>query len=217
MKINEYFTSIQGEGLFIGEPHFFLRLSMCNLDCSYCDTDFNSFKEISPEEMVKITLDEYSKQQFSKISITGGEPLLQAQSLKKYLEFMNKKVPVLLETNSTLPDELNEIIDFIDVVSLDFKIDYHLINTEIFKEFFNIIEKNNKEKYIKIVMDDDYDKMIESISVLESIVTKHTVVILQPKTPINSKQIDNAMKIISVNKKMNLRLIPQIHPFLNIK
>ena len=78
MKVNETFLSLQGEGYFTGTPAFFLRLSGCNLQCPFCDTQHQTFKEMSEEEIVQ----EASLHKPRHIVITGGEPALQlTQSL----------------------------------------------------------------------------------------------------------------------------------------
>ena len=53
MKINETFISLQGEGHFTGTPAFFLRLSGCNLQCPFCDTNHQAFREMSEDEIVR--------------------------------------------------------------------------------------------------------------------------------------------------------------------
>lgn len=73
MIINEIFYSLQGEGVHMGKPSIFIRLSKCNLRCSFCDTEFDSGHEMSLEE-----LHEAIKQwPCRRIIWTGGEPTLQ--------------------------------------------------------------------------------------------------------------------------------------------
>ena len=47
LKVNEIFNSFQGEGVYAGTPATFLRLSGCNLNCSFCDTDFKNYDELT--------------------------------------------------------------------------------------------------------------------------------------------------------------------------
>ncbi len=106
MRVNETFLSLQGEGYFTGTPAFFLRLSGCNLQCPFCDTDHQSFSEMSEEEIVA----EASRHKPRHIVITGGEPALQlTQSLVGKLHEAGFFVQV--ETNGTLP--LPEGIDWV--------------------------------------------------------------------------------------------------------
>lgn len=73
MLVNEIFYSLQGEGLNVGRAAVFVRLSGCNLACSYCDTEFQTGKEMSLEEIA-----ESIKSYPAKFLIwTGGEPTLQ--------------------------------------------------------------------------------------------------------------------------------------------
>ena len=106
MRVNETFLSLQGEGYFTGTPAFFLRLSGCNLHCSFCDTHHQSFTEMSEEEIVK----EASRHKPRHIVITGGEPALQlTKSLVDKLHEAGFFIQV--ETNGTLP--LPEGIDWV--------------------------------------------------------------------------------------------------------
>ena len=50
VNIKEIFSSIQGEGPYVGEKHVFVRFCKCNLACKYCDTDFISGNEFSVDE-----------------------------------------------------------------------------------------------------------------------------------------------------------------------
>lgn len=106
MRINETFVSLQGEGYFTGTPAFFLRFSGCNLQCPFCDTQHQSFTEMSEEEIVE----EASRHEPRHIVITGGEPALQlTQSLVDKLHETGFFIQV--ETNGTLP--LPEGIDWV--------------------------------------------------------------------------------------------------------
>lgn len=108
MRINETFLSLQGEGYFTGTPAFFLRFSGCNLDCPFCDTQHQSFSDMSEEEIVR----EASSHEVRHIVITGGEPALQlTQSLVDKLHEAGFFIQV--ETNGTLP--LPEGIDWVTV------------------------------------------------------------------------------------------------------
>jgi organic radical activating enzyme len=106
MRVNETFLSLQGEGYFTGTPAFFLRLSGCNLQCPFCDTQHQTFKEMSEEDIVK----EACCHKPRHIVITGGEPALQlTQTLVDKLHEAGFFIQV--ETNGTLP--LPEGIDWV--------------------------------------------------------------------------------------------------------
>ena len=108
MRVNETFLSLQGEGHFTGTPAFFLRLAGCNLACPFCDTNHQSYKEMSEEEIAL----EACRHKPRHIVITGGEPALQlTQSLVDKLHEAGFFIQV--ETNGTLP--LPEGIDWVTV------------------------------------------------------------------------------------------------------
>jgi len=73
MNINEIFYSLQGEGARAGEASVFVRLSGCDLACGFCDTEFESGKEMSDDEILKEVLATGAKW----VTWTGGEPMLQ--------------------------------------------------------------------------------------------------------------------------------------------
>ncbi len=106
MRVNETFLSLQGEGYFTGTPAFFLRFSGCNLQCPFCDTNHQSYREMSEDEIVA----EASRHEPRHIVVTGGEPALQlTQTLVDKLHAAGFFIQV--ETNGTMP--LPEGIDWV--------------------------------------------------------------------------------------------------------
>ncbi len=72
-KVNDIFSSLQGEGHHTGRAATFVRFAGCNLRCPFCDTDFTHYREMSAEEIV-----ESVKQYTTRfVVLTGGEPSLQ--------------------------------------------------------------------------------------------------------------------------------------------
>ena len=99
LKVNEIFYSIQGESSYAGHPCVFVRLTGCNLRCSYCDAQY-AYEEGIEMEIEGIT-DHLSAYGCSLAEITGGEPLLQKETpaLAKYL--LERGYHVLIETNGS--------------------------------------------------------------------------------------------------------------------
>lgn len=112
--INEIYLSIQGESTFAGFPCIFVRLTACNLRCSYCDTAY-AFTEGSKKSLAEIRekITELAKP-FSNsklktqnlklplVELTGGEPLLQKNSLPLMKSLCDDGFTVLLETSGAL-------------------------------------------------------------------------------------------------------------------
>ncbi len=100
VKVSEIFESIQGESTYAGLPCVFIRLSGCNLRCSYCDTRyvFEEGKEMSIDEILSRLKGKGQK----LVEITGGEPLLQEGVYKLTRELLDKDFEVLIETNGSI-------------------------------------------------------------------------------------------------------------------
>lgn len=217
--IKEIFSSIQGEGLYIGEIQTFIRFCKCNLNCKYCDTDFKKDKnstEYTPDELAQYIL----HTEIPTISLTGGEPLLETEFLSEFLPLIKSHKKIYLETNGTLPHELSKIIKFIDVISADIKLKSVTNQKNQFSlndEFFDIAKE--KDCFIKVVFDENIEK--QEISEVIRIAKSHNLpIILQPKM-IKNKFATNSDKLLEIFKIFhtiypNSRLIPQMHKYLNI-
>jgi 7-carboxy-7-deazaguanine synthase len=99
MKVCEIFNSIQGESTYAGVPCTFVRMSGCNLRCTYCDTTYayGEGMDLSEGEIVE----EIRKAGFRTVAITGGEPLLQAGVLHLVEHLLDQGCRVLIETNGS--------------------------------------------------------------------------------------------------------------------
>jgi 7-carboxy-7-deazaguanine synthase len=101
MKVKETFISIQGESTFAGFPCFFIRLSGCNLRCSYCDT--MSAYIGGERRTIPSLVEEYVKSGLAIAEITGGEPLLQPRTPQLAQALLDAGArTVLVETNGTM-------------------------------------------------------------------------------------------------------------------
>lgn len=99
LDICEIFYSLQGESTYAGRPCIFIRLSGCNLNCSWCDTQYATQNPI-PMSFNQI-LDKIINFNCSLVEITGGEPLLQKKTPDLIDVLIEQNYTVLLETNGS--------------------------------------------------------------------------------------------------------------------
>ena len=115
LKINEIYASIQGESSHTGLPCVFIRLTGCNLRCSWCDTAYAFYdgKNLTVEE----TLQKVETFGLPLVEITGGEPLLQEDVYPLMETLLKKGYRVMLETSGALPiDKVPEkVIKILDI------------------------------------------------------------------------------------------------------
>ena len=170
----EIFYSLQGEGPFTGRPSVFIRLSICNLFCTWCDTaytwnwigsSFNhtqNIKYLPQKEQCVVSIDDILHQiklfQCRYIVLTGGEPLIQQKNLIPLLEQLNHQgYTIDIETNGTITP-LHSFHRFVShyVVSIKLsnsKIPSHLRIKEKNLNWFNRSEKT----FFKFVVSNQND------------------------------------------------------------
>jgi organic radical activating enzyme len=246
-QLNEIFSSIQGEGIYIGERQVFIRFAGCNLACQYCDTPqalvlsknykfeadpgSKKFEQLPNPASVESLID--SARALDKpagvhhsISLTGGEPLLQVDFLKKFLPELKKtvKLPIYLETNGVLPDHLSEIIEEVDIVAFDIKLPSATGLSTYWKEHRKALEiAGMKEAFVKIVFTRE-SKMKELDDAVKLIaeVDDGIPLVLQPVTPHGPvKHPPGAETILAFQTAARRRLkrvlvIPQVHKILGV-
>lgn len=101
MRVNESFYSIQGESGFMGFPCAFIRLTGCDLRCSYCDTEY-AFAEGQRKSIAEI-LEAIALFPTKLVLVTGGEPLLQKDTPELLRALLDGGYTVCLETGGHLP------------------------------------------------------------------------------------------------------------------
>lgn len=114
LPVIETFSSIQGESTHAGRRCFFIRLAQCNLRCSYCDTDYawdgGCLKSV--DELTALAVDSGT----GLVEVTGGEPLVHAETPHLLQALLDAGLEVLLETNGSLsiagvPAAVRKILD----------------------------------------------------------------------------------------------------------
>ncbi len=218
-KISEIFSSIQGEGIYRGCPQIFVRFWGCNLRCSFCDTKLNSYQSLSLNQVVK-RVKKYEPVKF--ISLTGGEPLLQEKFLKEFLPRLKKQgMKVYLETNGTLPENLKPVIEYIDIVSMDFKLPSSTKRESYWKEHRQFLDiALTKEVLVKAVISKD-TKIVDitkSVEILNS-KSKDINFILQPEYPYE-EELEQKLclyKKLCQEKGLKVQVMGQLHKVLQVR
>ena len=194
MKVKEIFYSLQGEGANSGMPIIFIRLSECNLNCSFCDTDFKGGKEMNVDDI----LEEIQKYPTKNILWTGGEPTLQLYDDIIYT-FKKHGYWQAIETNGT-----NEVPKGLDYVTVSPKIPLKKVKKKI-----------PSCDEIRIPM-----QIWDTIDVDNMPFAQHYFVspIFNPDNSIDKENLDYCIEMVNLlNKRFPFRLSVQIHKFLNIK
>lgn len=229
-EITEIFSSIQGEGIFLGAKQIFVRFKKCNLNCVFCDeARIAEPKEYTSLELAReVKTMDAAEGPHHSVSFTGGEPLLYWDFIEDFIKIMKKTrgFKSYLETNGTLPDELSNIIDLVDIVAMDFKLPSATGEREYWREHADFLKIASKKKvFVKAVVTsdtsiEDVEKAIQLIKKAH----KNIPFILQPASPvkpsdtsIGREKLFKFLEVGSKNDIVNMRVIPQIHKMLKVK
>ena len=109
IKVSEIFTSFQGEGPYVGTPATFLRLYGCNLNCEWCDTDISTYEMLSVDDVAEILITQMEFNNIETLIITGGEPTLQMEEVKRLIEELPDDIRIQMETNGSLFEYIPEV------------------------------------------------------------------------------------------------------------
>ena len=158
LKVNEIYFSVQGESSKAGLPCVFIRLTYCNLRCSYCDTGYAFYEghDMSVEEI----LTEVEKYGCKLVELTGGEPLVQAESPNLMKRLCDLGYQVMLETGGSLPIKQ---IDKRVMIILDLKCPSSKMMKKNLYENLDYIKKADEIKFV-IGTREDYEWTKEQIT-----------------------------------------------------
>ncbi|AFM14827.1 7-carboxy-7-deazaguanine synthase QueE [Turneriella parva] len=205
LTVNEIFYSIQGEGSYALHPCVFVRLTGCNLRCTWCDTTY-SFYEGEPQTITQIlqTVTGYAAK---NVEITGGEPLLQKNVYPLMHALHESGHKVLLETSGSV--KVNQVPQFVHTI-LDMKAPG------------SGEHKKNRYENLQLLKSSDDLKIVianhEDFQFAEDLIREHKVeallqnpVIIQPVFgELNLAEAGEWLK----NSPLNLRLGMQLHKYI---
>lgn len=244
VHISEIFSSIQGEGYLAGRRQIFIRLSECNLECSYCDTDHArqdtcrvetgpgstefasllqplSFQDVL--QIVRMWCEKLPGAHHS-ISLTGGEPLLYANRFAGWLPALRQVLPIHLETNGTMHLALEQVIGELDYVSMDMKLPSTSGCTEhlwdLHREFLRIAQGRHASVKVVICDETPCDEIEQVCSIIDEI-DHLTPLFLQPLSRGSNGVGISVRHMLRLQEAASARLpdvrvIPQMHRMLGV-
>jgi 7-carboxy-7-deazaguanine synthase len=241
-QLLEVFSSIQGEGMLVGCRQVFVRMALCNLNCAYCDTPFAPAEHCRVEDAPAsgnfvnmpnpVSLDLLASLLFQwrqelpgvhhSISLTGGEPLLQAEVLRQWLPTLRTVLPLHLETNGTLPAALAPLLPHLDYISMDVKLASVTGAPTPWQEHrdFLSLAKGVSCCVKAVVGEESTSAEVEEVAQLVASTAPEALLILQPQTHRGQVAMP-AHQLLALQGWAgrihgNTRVIPQVHHFLKL-
>ncbi len=151
LKINEIFHSIQGESTYAGRRCVFVRLTYCNLRCTYCDTEYAFYDGV--DKSIESIIEEVKGYNCNLVEITGGEPLMQEESLELMKYLCDLGFEVMLETGGSLP--INNVDKRVKII-MDLKTPSSGMMKKNHYENIDFIKKDDEIKFV-IGSREDYE------------------------------------------------------------
>ena len=233
--VQEIFSSIQGEGPWIGERHIFVRFMGCDIHCRYCDT--SGANQHDPHDAkpnccsVQTSSDPIRCEQVHNpvsssdlikfcsrliipgpsrptISLTGGEPLLQHDFLREWLPIVKGTFRIYLETNGIHAAAMENIRGLVDVVSMDFKLPSATGLRPFWEEHKHFLSAaKGKPMYIKAVVTGDtmQDDIILSARIIAEF-DRTLLLVIQPA----GGMLAPISTMLTTFQESALRLIPNV-------
>lgn len=241
-QLIEVFSSIQGEGLLVGCRQIFVRMAYCNLSCAYCDTPFDpidncriedapgsgNFRSVrnpvSLETLCTVLAQWHqgAPGAHHSISLTGGEPLVQAELLGEWLPALKKILPIHLETNGTLPAALEPLLPELFSIAMDLKLPSQTgvpFPAREHREFLRLA--NRTDCQVKVVVGEETPgEEIAEAAALVHRAAPEVPLILQPVTSDGKITMTSRMLLDMQTRAARIhpptRVIPQTHRFIGV-
>lgn len=245
--LDEVFVSIQGEGPHVGRRHIFVRFLGCGIRCRYCDTPAargapdpaagqqlcwaqkspHAFdRETTPNPVSPSALSRFCSRLVVRgltrpvLSLTGGEPLIQAGFLQEWLPRVRKEYAVYLETCGIHHEEMKLLRDQVDIVGMDMKLPSATGLRPYWEEHRKFLAAAfGREVFVKAVVTGD--TTVEDVQEAAAIIAgtdRSIPLIIQPASgplaPVPQKLLRLQEAVLGMVE--DVRVIPQVHKMLNL-
>lgn len=203
LKINEIFYSLQGESTKAGLPCIFIRLTFCNLRCSYCDTKYAFYEGV--DRSVDEVLSEISQYNCRLVEVTGGEPLVQKESAELMTKLCDCGYTVMLETSGSL--SVKDVDERVKII-MDVKTPSSNMSVKNMFDNFGYLKDGDELKFVIGSQDDfEWSKEIIRRYKLEG---KYEILF----SPVfgSIKPVELAEMILKDN--LNVRMQLQLHKYI---
>lgn len=229
-RVSEIFTSIEGEGIFVGKKTLFIRFSGCHLKCRWCDTKYalplDSGTEYQIDEIEDLIIRELQPFTY-KVNFTGGEPLLQTDAVIKLADFIKKQTNLKTYIESSCFDSelFSKVLPYMDICKIEFKTDdSKVVENEVYDSLLlneikclELAVESNKTTYIKIVLTNSTN--LESFKNLVYNISKKirpsdiVGFIIQPSHGVDQPTVNKLIDTYDIVQPMfpEVRIIPQLH------
>lgn len=211
LNVVEKFVSINGEGQHAGELAVFIRLSGCNLKCSYCDTRWACTEDAKAEEMTETEIVSYViSTGVKRVTLTGGEPLLADNAIDLLEAFAaHKDIFVEIETNGSVDIHPFAEIDNPPAFTLDYKLEGSGMEDRMLTDNFKYLSSKDTVKFVCSDVS-ELDRVCEIVDKYR-ISDKCTALI----SPVFGRiEPADMVDYLIMHKRNDIRLQLQLHKFI---
>lgn len=230
-EISEIFSSLQGEGPYLGVKQVFARFGRCNMHCVYCD----ELEKMKEERFTVMSLTQLlgeierldkEKGFHHSVSLTGGEPLFYTPFLQNLLpKLKDRGFVTYLETNGTLPRELDSVVRFCDIIAMDMKPTSSTQDRSYdreHEEFLKIAVR--REVFVKVVVTPTttLTQIERCVDLVESVNEKIPFIFQPQSDPFGINQqalklIESSLMPAAEKYLLDVRVIPQMHKIWGVR
>ena len=235
VKLNEIFTSIEGEGILFGTKTMFVRFAGCPLKCHWCDTPYalplDSGSDYSIEEAQELISNGLLPNTY-KVNFTGGEPLVQHEAVIELAKFVRvRKLRTYLESACYDAERFAKVLPYVDFVKVEFKLkdskvveDRHysnLLANEL--DCLKLAINTGKTTYIKVVVTNssnlkEFKELVHEIFKVAKPV-EIAGFIIQPSHKIDEPTLDVLFGFYDAVYPLydQVRVVPQLQKIMGVR